>query len=329
MGLSFKPHCTSPLIHVNLHILSPQNPLKSPTPHKSISLPSEKKFPPSFFFLNQETLCINHGVTFSGGREGPGPRPSIIRHNVHSRISYATNKISIPSSCDTISGHLSQSSYKAPYDLPGELGKSNTLFQDGYDEQLEQSSPLGIKGDHSSPIKHSSDVPYYADGLPRRTAPNGASPHPLLLRCGKDLKIDGDHHNMLDRTAGQGVQLRSNSMGTPVLSGSRTRSSTRTKSPINYKELAYGASGKRNRQHQMATVDQTMQSDNSKVCMGSLQENGRKNVWDKAEDKQRHSLQLDRGEDGGAMSLNTTGNNGRGSEFSPTKPRNVNTTLEC
>ncbi|KMT04533.1 hypothetical protein BVRB_8g181960 [Beta vulgaris subsp. vulgaris] len=171
---------------------------------------------------------------------------------------------------------------------------------------------MGVKRDHPQSREHPSDVSYDANGVSRRTTSNGASSHSMLLGCQKDIRTNRNHHHMVDQEVGKGLRLCSDTMGAAISGGSRTRSSTRTKSPINYKELAHGASGKRNRQSQMDSVDKTMQPNNYKVRMGALQENGRKDVWVKNEDKQRNTVQLFSGEDGGAKPLNPTGNYGRG-----------------
>lgn len=203
----------------------------------------------------------------------------------------------------------------ATHDLPGKLDQQDPILSDGRDEQLVSSPSLGIEGDYPPTRKDTTNVPNNADGVFRGTPSKGTSTHPVLLRCRQDIEISRDHCHMVDQTDGPRVRLCRDAMGAIISGGSRTHSFTRTKSPVNYKELAYGASGKSNKQRQLDPINKTLKPNILKVCVGPLQEERGKNVGTKNEDKQRDYVQLSSGENGGSKPLSSAGNNGKDSEL--------------
>lgn len=83
----------------------------------------------------------------------------------------------------------------------------------------------------------------------------------------------------------------SGSMGISMSNRPRTHTSSRAKSPINYKELTHGASGERNKQRQMDSVDNAMQPNQLGASLGIFEGGQKHNVRGEDQNEQPCYLQ--------------------------------------
>lgn len=237
---------------------------------------------------NQSPGKQNHGLSVSFARKGT---PSIpIRPNLQPRILDATNTTPETSSCNIIPSNIYH--YKNPpsFDIPGSVDQQIQLLLPGYFGRMGQSKPMATSGHPSSTPCSTPSILQLEDDSSGRPDEPGTSPRAGLIGCREFLHNSGDYTEVVDSPTGKRIQLPPGSMGLGIPLRPGTRSSTRAKSTVNYKELAHGSSSKRNRQRQMDSPHQTMQPNDSQMCLGPLKENGT-DVGHKSQDKLGHCIQ--------------------------------------